>query len=179
MKSLHLSVEEIHEYAKYLVLTGNTWQLREEQLFLFAQQHHHQLIIRRSGYDYAISDSPLHLCPFYAEMAPQHAYRSLEALADEAYSRTQNINFFLSRDVLAPEQTFEVRGREHDLRTTLDIELRLREYLARKNIEYVDMPVDMMTPWNILEHIRPVLAPWPTFQVPAGREGGAPQKATD
>ncbi len=150
MKSRHMSVEEVSEYAKYLVLTGRTWQLKEEQLYLFSKQHHKQLIIERSGYEYAATDSPLQLCAFYA---PPGYYRGFGELVDEAHERFENINFFLSRDLDAQGAGFEDRGRVHDRDASLRVETEMREYLARKRVPYVDIAVDMTTPWRILAHL--------------------------
>lgn len=160
MKAHHMSVEEVSEYAKYLVLTGRTWQLKEEQLYLFSKQYHKQHIIERTGYEYAATDSPLQLSAFYS---PAGYFHSFEALIDEAYHRYDNINFFLSRDVR--EEDYEERGREQDHKASIEVELKQREFLARKNIKYVDINVDMFTPWNILEHIAPGLAIQPVFPV--------------
>lgn len=160
MKAHHFSVEEVSEYAKYLVLTGNAWQLKEEQLYLFSQQHHRQLICHRSGYEYAVTDSPLHLSSFYA---PPDDYRQLEPLIDEAYAGFENINFFLTRDEFTGDSAFESRGRVHSAEECSDMELRMREYLDRKGIVYKDLPVDLLTPWRVLEHLVPNLATKPRF----------------
>lgn len=163
MKSHHLSVEEVSEYAKYLVLSGRKWQLKEEQVYLFSKQHHKQLIIQRTGYEYAVTDSPLQLCPFYA---PRGYYASFAALVDEAHARFDNLNFFLTRD-LSADTVFEDRGREHDRGQSQEVEARMREWLDAKRIAYTDLPVDMFTPWRLLEHLHPGLAPWPSFGAPA------------
>jgi len=161
MKSHHMSVEEVSEYAKYLVLTGRTWQLTEEQLYLFSKQHHKQLIIERSGYEYAATDSPLQLCSFYA---PNSYYRQFDALVDEASEHFENINFFLTRDIAADNETeFEERGRTHDREASIRVEGQMREFLAKKGLTYTDLPVDMYTPWRILEQLAPGTALWPQF----------------
>ncbi len=167
MKSRHMSVEEVSEYAKYLVLTGRTWQLKEEQLYLFSKQHHKQLIIERSGYEYAATDSPLQLCAFYA---PPGYYQGFSDLVDEAHERFENINFFLSRDLDAQGAGFEDRGRVHDRDASMRVEAEMREYLARKSVPCVDVPVDMTTPWRILAHLTGAPAEVPDFET-AGLQG--------
>lgn len=148
MKAHHLSVEEVSEYAKYLVLSGRRWQLKEEQVYLFSKQHHKQLIVERTGYEFAVTDSPLQLCQFYA---PDGYYRNFGPLVDEAYDRFENINFFLSRDLNSGE--FEDRGREHSRAQAMEVEERMREYLARKHITCKDIPVNLQTPWKILDEL--------------------------
>lgn len=158
MKACHMSVEEVSEYAKYLVLTGRTWQLNDEQLYLFSKQLHKQNIVGRNGYEYAVTDSPLQLSAFYA---PKPYYAHYEHLVDEAYEHFENINFFLTRDLDAGH--FEDRGRMHKREDSIRVENEMREFLAKKNITYVDLPVDIMTIWHVLEHLAPGVAPWPSF----------------
>ncbi|MNR71568.1 hypothetical protein D3C71_21990 [compost metagenome] len=156
MKSHHMSVEEVSEYAKYLVLSGRKWQLNEEQIYLFSKQHHKQYIIERTGYEFAVTDSPLQLCQFYA---PEGYYESFDSLVDQAADRFENINFFVTRDLSAGE--FEDRGREHDRHQAQRMEEQMREFLARKGITYQDLPVDLLAPWRVLSHlgISPVQVP--------------------
>lgn len=163
MKAHHLSVEEVSEYAKYLVLSGRRWQLKEEQLYLFSKQHHKQLIVQRTGYEYAVTDSPLQLCPFYA---PDGYYETFPQFVDEVYSGFDNINFFLTRDMRG-DGAFEERGREQSLEEALEVEQRMREFLKAKGIVCIDMPVDLFTPWRVLEHLHPGLASWPSFPLKA------------
>jgi hypothetical protein len=149
MKSHHVSAEEVSEYAKYLVLSGRRWQLTEEQSYLFAKQHHKQLIIERSGYAYAVTDSPLELCSFYA---PKGYYASFGGLVDEAAERFENINFFVSRELGGGEH-FEEIGREHDRAQSLEVEQQMREFLARKGITYTELRVsnDLLVPWQVMD----------------------------
>jgi len=160
MKSVRLSVEEVSEYAKYLVLSGRTWQLRDEQLYLLAKQHHKQLILR-GRYEYAVTDSPLALCGFYA---PPGYLASFQALVRDAHASFDNVNFYLTRDFA--RSGFESDGRVHDRETAERIDGEMRAYLAREGIAYVEMPIDLLTPWRILERLRPGLAPVPRFDVP-------------
>jgi hypothetical protein len=164
MKAYHLSVEEVSEYAKYLVLTGRTWQLREEQLYLFVKQLHKQNIVARNGYDFAVTDSPLQLSSFYA---PADYYCNFSRLVDEANEGFENLNFFLSRDLSNAD--FEERGREHTRAGSLRVQSEMREYLERKGIRCVDVEVNLSTPWVILSHVMPGLAVMPTFPVAAIR----------
>ena len=160
MKAFHMSVEEVSEYAKYLVLSGREWQLKEEQLYLFSKQHHKQHIVRRSGYEYAVTDSPLQLCSFYA---PSGYFRNFDSLVDEAYDEFENINFFVTRDTGSEGTVFENQGRAHDRAASQQAEIRMRDFLAQKNVAYRELPVDVYTPWRVLEVLSPGLAPWPDF----------------
>ena len=158
MKSLQLSVEEVSEYAKYLVLTGRTWQLQDEQLYLLAKQHHKQLILR-GRFEYAVTDSPLALCGFYAPPGYLPAFQPLVF---------DNLNFYLVRDLRS--LPFDATTRVHDLEAAVRVDGEMREYLAREGIGYTEVEIDLLTPWRILEQLRPRLAPWPRYE-PA-RSGG-------
>jgi hypothetical protein len=157
MKSKRLSVEEVSEYAKYLVLTGRVWQLRDEQLYLLAKQHHKQLILR-GQYEYAVTDSPLSLCAFYA---PKSYMSSFFALVEQAESQFNNINFYLTRDL--SKDTFENTGRVHDREASIRVDGEMREFLDRRGIRCTEISIDMLAPWRILETLRPGLAQFPQF----------------
>lgn len=158
MKSQHLSVEYVSEYAKYLVLAGRQWQLEQEQLYLFAKQHHKQHILK-GKYEFAITDSPLQLCSFYARgKYPESYYRLLDDVAGEF----RNTNFFLSRDI-SGDAPFEEVGRVHDRADSRQLEQAMRQFLNDKGIPYTEVPVSMETPWRILEHLKPGLVSPPPF----------------
>lgn len=157
MKARHLRVEEVSEYAKYLVLNDTKWQLTHEQSFIFSQQHHGLLICERNNFDYAVTDSPLHLCPFYGQRNPQpEDYPGFEPLVDEAYARYENINIFLTRNLSAKNTPFDSIGREHSREDNPIIEHEMRTYLKKKGISYFDAEVNLETPWYILDKLLPL-----------------------
>jgi hypothetical protein len=151
MKRYHQSIEEVTEYAKYLVLTHQSERLKEEQLFCLAEQTHRQLILR-AQYEYAITDSPLALQPFYASLSERPA---LVDLALQAQSQFDNINFYLARDLSAVD--FEETGRRHDLETAMRIDGEFRQYLTDIGIAFTDIRVDEHTPWRIVDLVSPGL----------------------
>lgn len=164
MKACHLSVEEVSEHAKHLVHTGQRWQLKDEQTAVFGKQLLAQNLVARNGYDYAITDSPLQLCSFYA---PADYYsETFPLLVDEAHAKFDNINFFLSRDLGADEAPFEERGRVHDRQASLQAESEMRGFLADRGVTCIDLPINLTTPWRILEHVLPGVAPLPIFGTP-------------
>lgn len=147
MKSHHFSVEEVTEYAKYLVLSGRSWQLKAEQLYLLAKQSHKQNIVGRTKYEYAVTDSPLLLCQFYA---PKKSHAAFEDFVDQVNADYDNYNFFLTRDL---SNDFEGRGRVHNRDQAIELEVKMRAMLDKKGVSYIDVPVDFRTPWAILEHL--------------------------
>lgn len=147
MRSAQMSVEEVSEYAKYLVLTGRFWQLQADQLYLLAKQHHKQVILD-GKYDYAVTDSPLPLCAFYA---PEGYLAGFEDLVMSAFDRYENINIYLTRTM--DESEFELTGRVHDLNASRDIDARMRDFLSNRGVALQEMEVDSTTPDRILQLI--------------------------
>lgn len=141
MKSMSLSVEEVSEYAKYLVLSGQSWQLKEDQLYVVANQHHKQLILR-GKYEFAVTDSPILLASFYA---PENTPLDFHGMCREYSSRFSNLNIFLKRDLDA--QPFENQGRIHTKEDSLRIESEQKEFLSKMGESWVDMEIGPDTPW--------------------------------
>ncbi len=133
MKFHHQSVEMSREYAKYLIIAGREWQREEEQLYLFAKQHH-ELFILRGQYEFAITDSPLPLTAFYANptVTPKEFYPCVRAY----FETFQNINYFLERDFKDPSQVFEDRGRVHNREQSIQNMTEQRRFLENQNIPY-------------------------------------------
>lgn len=170
MKTLGMSVEEISEYAKYLTLKNSLWQLKEEQLHVFSHQHHHQLLVERNGYRFAITDSPLHLSAFYGS---EHNYPGLQTLIDQAYDRFDNRNFFLTRPQVS--KAFETNGRAHDQAASEALEPKMRQYLRERDLPFHEMTIDHLTPWRLLHAVAPEVAVPPYLQLPGWNDAsGAP-----
>lgn len=147
MKTLHMRVEEVTEYAKYLVLSGRSWQLRRDPLYLLAKQHHKQLVLE-GQYDYAVTDSPLMLSAFYAS---EPLRESLLGLARELTARFDNVNFYVRRDLRAAP--FEVQGRVHSLEESERLDQQLRQFLAREGVHYIDIALDETAPLHVVRHV--------------------------
>jgi len=148
MKAKGMSVEQVSEYAKYLVLTGRVWQLESEQLYLFAKQHHKQHILR-GKYDFCVTDSPLLLASFYAPDSTTPP--TFHHMATEYNGEFENLNFFLSRELSDSE--FEETGRLHSKEDSERIEDKMREFMAGKGLSWTEIAIDHKTPWTILEKI--------------------------
>lgn len=151
MKTLGMSVEEVSEYAKYLVISGRTWQLTRDQFYVFAKQHHKQLVLA-GQYEFAVTDSPLPLSAFYA---PKPYYPSFPSLVHEAFGDFENINFFLTRDLDAAP--FEEDGRLHTKEMSRQVETQMREFLTCANVSYENLTIDAWTPHRIVAILRPDL----------------------
>ena len=139
MKKNHHSAALCREYAQYLVTAGREWQLREEQLYLFAKQHH-ELFIQRGNYRTAVTDSPLLLTAFYAaaDVTPESFYQCVRDYND----KFENVYFFISRDIGAPNSVFDNSGRVHNREESLEKEKLQRTFLEQWGIQYTDIRIN-------------------------------------
>lgn len=138
MKKNHHSAALCREYAQYLVTAGREWQLREEQLYLFAKQHH-ELFIQRGNYRTAVTDSPLLLTAFYA--APDVTPDSFYQCVRDYNAKFENIYFFISRDIAAANSVFDNSGRVHNRQESLEKEKQQRQFLEKWGIDYTNIHV--------------------------------------
>lgn len=153
MKILNVSVEEVSEYAKYLVLSNRQWQLKKDQLYVIAKQHHKMLVLE-NDYDFAITDSPLLLASYYA---PEDTPKTFHPMCLEYFNRYDNLNIFLHRDL---NKHFEKSGRIHDLSESLIIEKEQQEFLVDHKIDFTNILLNHQTPWDILKIIN---KKWPGY----------------
>ena len=145
MKVKGMSVEEVSEYAKFLVLSGREWQLASDQLSVMASQHHKMLILR-GKYQYAVTDSPLMLASFYA---PKDSPKSFGRMCEEYAAQYDNVNFFLTRDF--SRGGFEAQGRIHSQEDSIRIAGEQKEFLAKIGQQWIELEIDDAAPWSILE----------------------------
>lgn len=146
MKAMGASVEDISEYAKYLILAGRSWQLAREQLYVLAKQHHKQLILD-GVYEYAITDSPLLLTSFYASPDTPAIFHDM---CREYADQFDNVNFFLTRDLNSDSSAFEDEGRMHDREASIRIEGEQKEFLSSLGETWTEVPIDHKTAWEIV-----------------------------
>jgi hypothetical protein len=138
MKMTGHSVEHVTEYAKYLVLTDRVQQLEDEQLYLMAKQHHKQHILR-GHYEWAITDSPLLLCAYYAPHGTTPS--SFYTMVQEYNAKFNNINIFLTRGLEEETTVFEERGRLHNREQSCQIQKEQMAFLDRLGIKYQVLPI--------------------------------------
>lgn len=146
MKSMGESIEEVNEYAKYLELTDQRARLRTQQMLVLAKQHDKQLILQ-GKYTYAVTDSPLHLCGYYA--GPNYL-NNFPSLIAEAYQDFENINFFLTRNV---EEGYETMGRSQSMEDSKKDSIGIRQYLIDNSLEFHELGVNMQTPYLIYKKV--------------------------
>lgn len=133
MKMSGMSVEHVTEYAKYLVLTGRVSQLENEQLYLLAKQHHKQHILR-GQYEWAITDSPLLLCAYYAP--PETTPNKFGEIVHQYNDSFDNYNVFLTRGLEKEETSFEEQGRLQGKADALRIQNEQIAFLTAAGIKF-------------------------------------------
>lgn len=158
MKRDGFSVEQVTEYAKYLILSGNEKTLLNEPGKLLAEQFHKQKILT-DMYDYAITDSPLPLVSFYNE----NLTKNFTPYNFDLFDQFDNINLFLSRD-LSGGAIYEEEGRIHSREESIRINGELKEYLTKHGIGFVDFIVDRDIASHLLKHIQRI--EWIEREVP-------------
>lgn len=164
MKIRGISVEEVSEFAKYLVLAKRMWQLQSDQLYVLAKQHHKMMILHGS-YEFAVTDSPLMLAGYYYEeiarsggnASPSEDFVSFCQDYAESFD---NLNIFLTRDFRKSD--FEQQGRVHGISDSERIDAEQREFLTKNNQQWVDIDLDSVSPYALLERmIAEIEVKWP------------------
>lgn len=152
MKIQGMSVEEVSEFAKYLVLAKRVWQLQSDQLYVLAKQHHKMAILKGS-YEFAVTDSPLMLTGYYCEEGARHGMVAspspdFVSFCTSYVDSYDNLNLFLTRDF--SKGVFEEQGRMHNMADSVRIDKEQREFLARNNHTWIDIDLDATTPYEAL-----------------------------
>lgn len=145
MNSLGESVGEIDEYAKYLYLTNRREVLKNQQMLVLSQQHDKQLSMR--NFEYAITDSPLHLSGYFA--GPNYL-ENFPKVIEKACSDFENINFFLTRNL---DEGYQAEGRTQSKEESKRDSEGIQAYLDNLGIQYEIIPVDMLTPYVLYHKI--------------------------
>ena len=151
MKSHQIRAEQVTEYAKDLVHEGLTLaELREREDEILAEQGARQERLL-GKYDFAVTDSPLPFCSFYAGEPADAPFSRRVA---ERFGRFDNLNFFLSRDLSDPN-AFDTTGRVHDREASLAAQGAMRAFLQREGIVCTELTISLATPWDILAQVLP------------------------
>lgn len=137
LKKRWAAVEMASEYAKDLILNGESRQL-SQQIMVFANQEM-RLDRLRADYDWAITDAPLLLSAFYAPRAYPPSYRRLVLDMFESYD---NVNIFVRRShAYKPEGRIQ-REERHADRLAEQIEA----FLAGLGFPYISMSASDASP---------------------------------
>jgi len=151
LKTRQASIEHVTEYAKYLILSNRKEQLNRQQFYVAAKQYH-KMDILRGHYSLCVTDSPLLLTSFYPDYYKVKAPPSFHQTAFDYAHSFKTINFFLSRNLRIAGQ-YETTGRNEDMEQSLAVETAQRQWLKERNIQYVEIPINDVTPWIMAQHL--------------------------
>lgn len=139
-------VYQLQEYAAYLVVAGRTTELTEEQGLVLAKQNHIHRIIN-GKFDYAVTDSPLLLCPFYAPATYPAPFLPFARALFESY---RNVNFFVRSH---PVRHWSTTGRRHSKHEAVEAEPKMLSFLAANEVPFVEVPADAEPSAWIIAHL--------------------------
>jgi len=112
MKLLHLNVELVSEYAKYLYYDKRLENMMERQEYIYAKQHA-MIQSLTDKVDYIVTDSPILLSVVYPDVnrhlyntPPWPALDCFKDLVRKQFSFYDNVNIWLNRPDI-----FQVEGR--------------------------------------------------------------------
>lgn len=142
MKTDNFKVEYISEFAKELTFSEDMTRLKD-QLLVLAEQHHR--MFRLDGkVDFAIHDSPINMGQVYLDndVIP---VREFKAFSDALFSRYNNINIFLQRNV--EEHGYQGYGRNQTLQEAIDKDNEIKEMLTDNGLDFhvIDMSSDAVS----------------------------------
>tara|TARA_R100001530_G_scaffold93239_1_gene64718 strand:- start:3071 stop:3586 length:516 start_codon:yes stop_codon:yes gene_type:complete len=141
MKSKHMSVELVNEFAKEVVWENNLDALKD-QLYLFANQNR-KLERLKGKVEYAITDSPLLLTLVYM---PKGYPESFREFVEDIYYSYNNINVFINR-----VKSYVKTGRVETEEQAKAIDERIKKLLIGEDYLLVDG--DQFVHWKIYNRL--------------------------
>jgi nicotinamide riboside kinase len=131
MKVNGFSVEFVTEYAKECVFEERFNIIKEDQLYVFANQNR-KLFRLIDQYEYVIMDSPLILSNVYIQKNSFYNVSKFSTLVTSTFNRYPNLNYFIS---LNDNFNFEQEGRVHSMEQSKHLENEIKEMLKENEIE--------------------------------------------
>lgn len=127
LKKKGVSCELVHEYAKAKVWEESL-KILDNQVYVFGKQYNsmHRL---KDKVDCIITDAPLVNNILYNK-----SYENLDNLVLECIDQFQNINIFLTRDVV-----YQETGRIQKLKEAQEYDEKLKSILRDKSIDFVEI----------------------------------------
>jgi len=145
MKLQSMEVELVTEYAKDLVWAERNTMFTEQD-YIFAKQNH-RLRRLRGKVDWVVTDSPIILGHFYMpEDFP--GKKPFSQFVNEMYDSYDNINIFLTR-----EKAYNPNGRNQTEDEAIELDSRIKHFLAANNISFTTVLANKDAPSTILESI--------------------------
>lgn len=121
------SLEVVKEY-----IHSNSEHLLAYQNYIFAQQERQLSILKNSNeVEFAVTDAPLLLCPFYA---PKEYPVFFKELVFEIFHSYDNLNFFIHR-----KHAYSHQGRIHSEKESCIVSKKLHSFLINHNIKFMEI----------------------------------------
>lgn len=139
MKRLGYKVELVSEFAKDCVYENRLNVLKNDQLFVIANQNRRIQRIADSseGIDFVITDSPLLLSKVYADL--YHYPKNFISFSDfciDLFCSYDNINIFLKR---LDDVDFEENGRIQNAEESIELDIAILNELKTWKIPYITL----------------------------------------
>ena len=125
MKVNGFSVEFVQEYAKECVFEERFNIIKEDQLYVFANQNR-KLFRLKDSYEYVIMDSPIILSNTYIQKDTFYNLDNFKTLVSSTFHNYPNYNYFIS---LNENFNFENEGRVHSLSISKHLEVEIKKML--------------------------------------------------
>ena len=131
MKTHGFSVEFVNEYAKECVFEERFNIIKEDQLYVFANQNR-KLFRLIDQYEYVIMDSPIILSNVYIQRDSFYNIEKFSSLVTSTFKKYPNKNYFIS---LNKDFYYEKEGRVHSVEESLHLEKIIKDMLKDNDIE--------------------------------------------
>lgn len=136
MKVNGFSVELVSEYAKECVFEERFNIIKEDQLYVFANQNR-KLFRLVNQYEYVIMDSPIILSNVYIQKDSFYDHVKFTDLVTSTFKQYPNVNYFIT---LNENFNFETEGRVHSFNESKQLENVIREMLLLNDVK-IDMDI--------------------------------------
>jgi hypothetical protein len=128
-----------------------TWEERKVTLacqpYVFGKQLR-DLWRLKGKVDFAVTDSPILLSFFYADISTEVWPNSFYRYVVDQFNEFQNINFFIERD-----NDYSNVGRNQTFEEALEADIRIQRILQRLEIPYYKVKGDSRAAQKIMDHI--------------------------
>jgi hypothetical protein len=143
LKSRHLNVELVSEYAKILAWEKNH-NLITDQLYITAKQNR-GLERLRDQVEFAITDSPLPLALYYGR---DYRLQTFDAMVSELFDSYDNVNYFIRR-----KKTYNPAGRFQTEMEAIAADSAIKALFKKKGWEFTEVDGDEHVVESILHDL--------------------------
>lgn len=139
-------VEYVPEHARLANYEDNS-SILSDQILILALQHHYFHLYETQGLDFVISDSPLPTGLLYT---PTDYFKAYEPLVWELFNAYNNKNYYLPQ---VSNTAHHMNGRAQTKEQSLELDLKLKNILKAKNVQYSAKNLYPKLPFEIFEEL--------------------------